>query len=468
MRVRVFLLISVVLNVALVVAFFGWMKSTPRNGERFVRPVNVAVVNSNILRIIKTNVLVRPRLFTWQEVEAPDYLTYVQNLRGLGMPESIIRDIIIADVDQIFGQRRREELSALDTEWWRAQPSAEYQSNSLVRSDSLEAERGALLTRLLGGNWREGRIDLQSEPLALAGPVLGALADDVKKSVRDIAARSGQRAGDYIAQMQAQGQEPDAVQLARLREETRQQLAQVLNPQQLEEFLLRYSSNASQLRSQLAGLDVSPEEFRAIFRATDAIDRDLQLRFAGNDPESQRQRAALEQQRAAAMQGALGSERFEAFQMMRDPAYQEALLMAERGGVTQEAAVSLYEISKATADELDRIRKDSTLTEAQKRQAILDTEEEQQRARALVLGELPAVENPASVAPPHAAAPPFHIHAKEPGETAWHMSFRFHVSISQIKEANPGLDINRLPAGTSINIPAPTVPPTRPTRPARR
>ena len=133
MRVRVFFLISIVLNVALAAAFLGWFVPK-REAARFVRPINTGLVYSNGLRIVKTNVLVRPRLFNWQEVEAADYPTYIDNLRGIGMPEPTIRDIIIADVDQLFIRKRRELASQQDIEWWRSQPSADFQSNALARA----------------------------------------------------------------------------------------------------------------------------------------------------------------------------------------------------------------------------------------------------------------------------------------------------------------------------------------------
>ena len=41
----------------------------------------------------------------------------------------------------------------------------------------------------------------------------------------------------------------------------------VLSPEQLDEYLLRYSRCANTLRNELRGLNVSPEEFRSLFRA---------------------------------------------------------------------------------------------------------------------------------------------------------------------------------------------------------
>ena len=85
------------------------------------------------------NILVRPRIFTWQEVESADYAVYVENLRALGMPETTIRDIIVADIDQIFLQRQRADALQQDMEWWRAVPSPEMQSNLLTRTTAVLA-----------------------------------------------------------------------------------------------------------------------------------------------------------------------------------------------------------------------------------------------------------------------------------------------------------------------------------------
>ena len=54
----------------------------------------------------------------------------------------------------------------------------------------------------------------------------------------------------------------------------------VLAPVQMEEYLLRYSQNANELRTefgQLRYFNASPDEFRAVFRATDPIDQRIQL-----------------------------------------------------------------------------------------------------------------------------------------------------------------------------------------------
>ena len=454
MRVRMILLISLVLNIALASMLLVWLKPAGRNAQRSVRIVAVTNLPSNGLRIIKTNVLLRPRAFAWQEVEAQDYPTYIENLRALGMPESTIRDIIIAEVDQLFVKKRRDEAVKQDMEWWRAVPSAQYQSNVLARAEALEEERHALLTKLLGENWQSTRADQQADPIPLPGPILGNLPDEVKQTVQQIAAASVEKTRAYLLAQEADGKPLDPLQMAQLREETRQQLAAVLTPQQLEEFLVRYSDNADRLRRDLGSIELSPDEFRQLFRSIDQIDRDLQLRFGGEDAVSRRERERLEQQRLAAMQEALGPERFQTFQMLHDPEYRKALEAAERAGASRNAASALYEINRLAAEEFERIRNDLSLTAAEQQQQMSEVQSEQQRALATILNE-PLPEPAAPTAP---AAPPLRAHVMEPGETLGQISLRYGVRIPAIREANPGVDINRLPPGAVINVPPANLP----------
>jgi hypothetical protein len=47
--------------------------------------------------------------FKWSQIECPNYPTYIANLRRIGCPEQTIREIIVADVDDLY-QAFREEL----------------------------------------------------------------------------------------------------------------------------------------------------------------------------------------------------------------------------------------------------------------------------------------------------------------------------------------------------------------------
>jgi hypothetical protein len=52
-----------------------------------------------------TNTVVRQ--FNWESVESPDYREYIANLRSIGCPEETIRDIIRADVNKLYAEKKR-------------------------------------------------------------------------------------------------------------------------------------------------------------------------------------------------------------------------------------------------------------------------------------------------------------------------------------------------------------------------
>jgi hypothetical protein len=169
-----------------------------------------------------------------------------------------------------------------------------------------------------------------------------------------------------------------------LRQQTRSELARLLTPAQLEEYLLRYSQHANDLRSELGRLrffNATPDEFRAIFRAADTIEQQLALLSGSNDPSSVFQRRSLTQQRDNAIKLALGAERYEQFLHLHDPAYRDAFAAAQQAG-TPEAANTLYQINLATAQQRALIRSNTNLSPQQLAIELKRIELEQLKASA--------------------------------------------------------------------------------------
>ena len=102
-----------------------------------------------------------PPRFQWSQIESPDYLTYIANLRGIDCPEPTIRDIISADVENLFEQKRRElrgrGLSPLDLD---------------RELEALRQQQGDLLVRLLGA--QNGLAQAGSSPGANGAPETSA------------------------------------------------------------------------------------------------------------------------------------------------------------------------------------------------------------------------------------------------------------------------------------------------------
>ncbi len=87
----------------------------------------------------------QPAPFRWSQLEAPDYPTYIANLRAAGCPEQTIREIVAADVDDLYGRRRGALLAK--AAGGGAPHDIDQTQSALAR---LRFEETALLRRLFG------------------------------------------------------------------------------------------------------------------------------------------------------------------------------------------------------------------------------------------------------------------------------------------------------------------------------
>lgn len=448
MRWRIIFFISFGVNLALAAAWiFAVRHPAPAANYMFGKDRTFSTPG-------KTNVVVRRQFFSWREVESDDYPTYIANLRDIGVPEQTIHDIIMADVNELYAKKRATELLVAQQQWWRSGPDAALTQATTEKIRALEEERHALLARLLGTNGESAEpanLPHASRPdVLLEGPVLGPLSAEVKQSVQQISAHSQDRIQAYLDAQRAAGKNPDPAEVAKLRQQTRTELAGVLSPAPLEEFLLRYSENANNLRNelgQLRYLNATPDEFRAMFRATDSIDQQLASLAGLTDANSINQRNALQQQRENAIKLALGATRYKQYQLLRDPVYQAAFAQAAASD-SPGSVQSIYEINLATAKEQARIASNATLTDEQKAIEAKKTELEQLKAIVQAAGrDLPPEQ------PPVPAPLPTRPHLITSGETVATVSLLYGVPISTIKAANSDLDFTKLRPGDTIRIP---------------
>src|SRR5438132_919174 len=174
MRWRSLALVSAGINIALMAAWFLSARHSVRNR---VTPAATAEGGADQGR---PKTILRRQFFSWREVESRDYPTYIANLRDIGCPEQTIRDIIIADVNALFAQKRATEMVTAESQWWRSEPDPAVVQAAADKAKALDEERRVLLTRLLGASWESGdlvNLPRPSHPgVLLDGPILGSLS----------------------------------------------------------------------------------------------------------------------------------------------------------------------------------------------------------------------------------------------------------------------------------------------------
>ena len=471
MRWRVLFFISLVVNLALAGV---WLVSARRHA---ISRAESAEFGRSASTAVKTNVVIRRQFFTWSQVESEDYQKFIANLREIDCPEQTIRDIIIADVNALFAKRIATDPDIISPEqqWWRSEPDPDLVAAAEKRLHMLDTERRALLSQLLGLTWETG--DLVSLPrpsrpgLTLDGPILGYLPAELKQTIQEISTHANERLQAYLDTQRQAGVKPDAAEIARLRQLTRNEFAGVLTPQQLEEFLLRYSQASNNLRNELGQLkyfDASPEEFRAVFRATDPLDQQIELLTGKDDANSVLQRNSLLKQREAAVKLALGRNRYQEYQFLHDPHFRDAVETAQKSGATPEAAQKIYEINQAAAEQLAAIRANTNYSDAQRTIALKQAELDQLKASAQAVGQ----EVPAEAVIPEAPKPkpPAYVQSSHSyvlgiAESAVSVGARYGVSADVLQQFNPGIDFKKLRPGDSIKIPSPILTPANPAPP---
>jgi hypothetical protein len=384
MRGRALLFTSLALNAGLVIVALLLARDRPAPAPGSSTPRLVRQSGTNPPR---THVVVRRQFFHWNELESNDYKTYITNLIEIGCPPDTIRDIIVADVNQLYERRRLTTIVPDDPVWWKGNPASAVAESITRQEAALDRERRALLTQLLGPGWEPSR-QRPGAMVYLTGPVLSALPEETKLAVQDIVARFTEREREW---REASKERPPteaevAAHQARLRQQTREELAKVLTPAQLEEYLLRWSFNAETLRRQSAGMELAADEFRVLFRATDAAQQQLQL-LTGNDSATVARRAELAKQIDGALKQTLGGERFEQFTLSQDPTYTATVAVAAQLRLPEENIRPLYEITRETEAELRRIRSDAALTSAEQEAAIAELLKDQADTLRTLLGE---------------------------------------------------------------------------------
>ena len=88
--------------------------------------------------------------FHWQQLDSPDFVTYVANLRRIGCPEATIRDIVDGELREIYAQRANGEGGATGSVY-------ASMSDAAFPLDS-EAERLSILSTLLSGGSASGSL----------------------------------------------------------------------------------------------------------------------------------------------------------------------------------------------------------------------------------------------------------------------------------------------------------------------
>jgi hypothetical protein len=125
-----------------------------------------------------------------------------------------------------------------------------------------------------------------------------------------------------------------------------QEIATVLTPEELENYDLRTSNTANQLRYSLAEFGATEAEFRALFRLQSAFDDQYRYVGGGQTLEEQRARSDAYKRLSGDIAAALGPARNADYQRATDYNFRQTNALVSRLNLPPETAMSLYAVQK--------------------------------------------------------------------------------------------------------------------------
>jgi LysM repeat protein len=447
MRRQLFLILSLGLNICLLIL----LVALPGRIRSATSPTATnALPGTNVIR---TQVVVRKQFFTWDELESQDYHSYVSNLVSILCPPQTVRDIIVADVSQTYMLRRLTEIKDPMEKWWLSRPDTNILAENTRQRLQLEIERRQLLEVLIGTNWDASSPPPQFE-VCLTGRILGDISAEAQKQILEILERAAQRRGSYELSLGQDATEDGRLSGYRyLASRTRAELKAVLTPSQFEEYLLRYSEYANELRHDFQDVELTQSEFQRVFDSVFAL-REKASVAKEDQPDYAANIAGIENQIYQSIRVVVGQKRFQAYRARIDPIYRNALYIAGDSAGSQKVVQSLYESLQNLEVATQAVVASTNLSLREKEARLLALQLQQQSDRDKILGNFTAPTEPAS--PPLPPSADFiQDHRYSPGETVDQIAARYGIRPADILKANPNLDFNSLRRSSIIHIPPP-------------
>jgi hypothetical protein len=317
----------------------------------------------------------------WKVIEADSLGGLPSRLRDAGFPEYVVRAIIRAEVGSLYAARRRAIAEKVTpTPYW-SRDYGHLSADAVCDYESLTREQDKTTATLLGVDPTES--DESDDPLRQRQ--MSGLSSTQFSSVEAINADYNELQGRIVTKADGTLLPEDAEKLAYLEKQRQSDLAELLSPAELFEYQLRSSLLSSQLRTGLKRLKPTEEEFRAIFKAQQALEEND---GPSDSPDSNQNgaRASRQAEVQSQIQQILGPDRFLEFQKSSDPAFQAAYQIVDRLNLPSEAVDQVEGIRSEIGLRAEEIQRDPNLNEITKNNQLTELADEATSKLTSILG----------------------------------------------------------------------------------
>ena len=369
MKLPSFLAVSLVCNLVLVAIFFSVRHGSPAKME--APPSTIfAPATLEVAPLLAVTSETPAPVVPWRLIMSADYRQYVANLRAVGCPDWLVRDIIVADIDDLYQQKARTD-PVYFAPWQGVDERRQVSRNRSAKLNTLRQEKRALVKSLLGYEWDNHANEVWHQDF-LTSLTFGFLPDDRAVQVLSLqdlyteAAQNIREDANFILI------DEDRARLQALYGELVAETSRLLDPSEFDELQLRAQQGfliANDIHFD--GVTISHEELRELVRLSKPFKDMARSGFVPFPPssaaEQERWRAAFDAQ----VKTLLGPGRFADYQRAQDFNFREIFAFSRQNNLPPTAAIRVYEARRNAEEQADEIQKDGTLSPNERTAALI-------------------------------------------------------------------------------------------------
>jgi len=364
-----FLAISLICNLVLVAAFLVVrQRSTPGPAApaAAMSPATTPIVASAWSITKGTPMPVVP----WRQIASADYRQYIANLHAVGCPEWLVRDIIVADIDDFYDQKSRTDPVYFEP--WQGEDSRRNATRSRsAKLNTLRQEKRALVKSLLGYEWENYGEEVWNQDLPTS-LTLGFLPDDKAAQVLSLKDHYTEAAQNIREDANFILIDDDRARLQSLYDGLGSDLSQLLDASGLDELQLRAQEGFLTANDiHFDGVTISDAELRELVRMSKACHDVARSDFVPDHPLSETEQASRQAAFEAQVKSLLGPQRFTDYQRAQDPGFREIFAFSQQYNLPQNAAIAVYESRRNASEQADEIQKDGSLSAGERTAALM-------------------------------------------------------------------------------------------------
>ena len=310
----------------------------------------------------------------WSDLGREDLPSLVQRLRDEGLPPHLVRALVQARVQEMFAPRVRAlRGDAATRPYWK---NATVDPQVRAAEFALYREQQKLMRELLGADADPADFNVYQHRRLETVPA------DKQQPVKDSLRQLEERRQEIYSQSPGMITPELQRRVAALEQEHQATLAAILTPVELEEFNLRNSDTARNLRFELSAFQPTEEEFRAIYR----LQSQLPAYEANLSPAELQRRGELHTQAREQIKAMLGPERGAEYQRASDFSYRQTGQLVSRLELPPETTGLVWKVKQDVENRANALRRDASLDAAERDRKLDALADESGRRVAELLG----------------------------------------------------------------------------------